>query len=106
VATANALLPVIAGLAIALEIDPRALMLPATLAASCGFMLPIGTPPSAIVFGSGRIRLSQMAGYGFILDVVAVAFLVAATYGLLLPQLGISLTSLPDWARTTVSASP
>jgi solute carrier family 13 (sodium-dependent dicarboxylate transporter), member 2/3/5 len=99
VATANALLPMIAGLAVALGMDPRVLMIPATVAASCGFMLPIGTPPNAIVFGSGRIRLQQMAGFGLVLDVVSVLVLAAATYLLLIPQLGIDLATLPSWAR-------
>uniref|UniRef100_A0A7C2JZQ7 SLC13/DASS family transporter n=1 Tax=Schlesneria paludicola TaxID=360056 RepID=A0A7C2JZQ7_9PLAN len=98
VATANALLPIVAGLAVALGLDPRLLMLPATLAASCGFMLPIGTPPNAIVFGSGRIRMSQMAGYGLLLDVLGVALIVAATYGLLAPQLRIDLQHPPAWS--------
>jgi len=99
VATANALLPIAAGLAIAMEVDPRLLMLPATLAASNGFMLPIGTPPNAIVFGTGRIRIGQMVKYGFLLDVLGVGLIVLATYMLLVPQLGIGLNGLPDWAR-------
>ncbi|HUQ72437.1 MAG TPA: SLC13 family permease, partial [Planctomycetaceae bacterium] len=99
VATANALLPIIAGLAVALGIDPRLLMLPATLAASCGFMLPIGTPPNAIVFGSGRIRITQMAGYGFLLDIIGVALIVAATFTLLVPQLQIDTQRIPAWAE-------
>ncbi|MBI1349357.1 SLC13/DASS family transporter [bacterium] len=97
VATANALLPIAAGLAIAMEVDPRLLMLPATLAASNGFMLPIGTPPNAIVFGTGRIRIGQMVGYGLLLDLLGVILIVVATYTLLVPQLGIGLSGLPDW---------
>lgn len=98
VATANALLPIIAGLAVALGIDPRLLMLPATLAASNGFMLPIGTPPNAIVFGTGRIRMSQMVTYGLILDLAGVALIVLATYTLLVPQLHIDTNIFPAWA--------
>lgn len=99
VATANALLPIAAGLAVAMDVDPRLLMLPATLAASNGFMLPIGTPPNAIVFGTGRIRISQMVGYGFVLDVLGVLLIVLATYTLLVPQLGIGLSALPEWVH-------
>lgn len=105
VATANALLPIVAGLAVALGLDPRLLMLPATLAASNGFMLPIGTPPNAIVFGSGRIRISQMVAYGFVLDILGVILIVAATYLLLAPQLGIDLQTLPEWAQPVSSSS-
>lgn len=105
VATANALLPILAGLAVALKVDPRLLMLPATLAASNGFMLPIGTPPNAIVFGTGRIRMTEMVTRGFVLDVLGVALIVVATYTLLIPQLGIQLHGLPDWA-TLPSVAP
>lgn len=91
VATVNAVLPVIAAAAVALKIDPRLLMIPATISASCAFMLPIGTPPNAIVFGTGRIRLSQMAGYGLILNLLGVVLATVATLWLMVPQLGIKL---------------
>lgn len=99
VATANALLPIVAGLAVAVGVDPRLLMLPATIAASNGYMLPIGTPPNAIVFGTGRIRMGQMMGYGFVLDLVGVGLIVLATYGLMVPLLGIDPAVLPEWVR-------
>jgi sodium-dependent dicarboxylate transporter 2/3/5 len=63
-ATATVLLPVIAGLAVEMGIAPEILMLPATLAASCAFMLPVATPPNAIVYGSGLVTLPQMARAG------------------------------------------
>ena len=89
VATVNTVLPIIAAASVALGVDPRLLMIPATVSASCAFMLPIGTPPNAIVFGTGRIKMSQMAGYGLILNVLGVVLAVAAVYGLMIPQLGI-----------------
>ncbi len=98
VATANALLPMIAGTAVALGLDPRVLMIPATMAASCGFMLPVSTPPHAIVFGTGRIRLSQMMRYGLVLNLMGSALIVLATYWLLMPQLGIRSGTVPEWA--------
>lgn len=91
VATVNAVLPVIAAAAVALKIDPRLLMIPATISASCAFMLPIGTPPNAIVFGTGRIRLSQMAGYGLILNFVGVILATITALWLMVPQLDIKL---------------
>ncbi len=63
-ATATVLLPVIAGLAVSMKLPPEILMLPATLAASCAFMLPVATPPNAIVYGSGLLSLPQMARAG------------------------------------------
>ena len=91
VATINAVLPIIAAASVALGLDPRLLMIPATVSASCAFMLPIGTPPNAIVFGTGRIKMSQMAGYGLILNILGVVLAVAAVYGLMIPQLGIKI---------------
>ena len=67
-ATATVLLPVIAGLAAAMDQPPLILMVPATLAASCAFMLPVATPPNAIVYASGRFRLSEMARAGIWLN--------------------------------------
>ncbi len=90
-ATVNAVLPIIAAASVALKVDPRLLMIPATISASCAFMLPIGTPPNAIVFGTGRIRMSQMAGYGLILNLVGVVLATLATLWLMVPQLGIQL---------------
>ena len=75
VGTLNTLLPVIDALATTLGIDPPRLMLPATLAASCAFMLPIATPPNAIVFGSGRLTLARMAAAGLVLNLAAVTLL-------------------------------
>ena len=63
-ATATVLLPIIGGLSVAAEIPPLLLMLPATMAASCAFMLPVATPPNAIVYGSGLVRLPEMARTG------------------------------------------
>jgi len=98
VATISAILPVLAGTAIEMQIDPRLLMIPATLSASCAFMLPIATPPNAIVFGSGQIRMQDMARYGLLLNLLGVIVITLATFALLVPQLGISLDGLPSWA--------
>ena len=64
-ATSIILLPVICDLAMAADVEPLMLMLPATLAASCAFMLPVATPPNAVVYGSGLIRMPDMARVGF-----------------------------------------
>ena len=64
--------PVIGGIADAMQINPILIGLPMTLAASCASMLPMGTPPNAIVFSSGHIQLKQMVRTGFVLNIVAV----------------------------------
>jgi sodium-dependent dicarboxylate transporter 2/3/5 len=79
VATVTTLTPTLLALAVALEIDPRLLFIPATLAASCAFMLPIATPPNAIVFGSGRVSIREMARYGLFLNLIGVPILTLGT---------------------------
>jgi sodium-dependent dicarboxylate transporter 2/3/5 len=102
VATVATLVPVLAQAAVDIELDPRLVMIPATIAASCAFMLPIATPPNAIVFGSGRIEMWQMVRYGIVLNLLGVVLITAAMFLLIVPQLGISLDAIPDWARPPV----
>jgi sodium-dependent dicarboxylate transporter 2/3/5 len=81
-ATAAALLPVLYQVAIGLKLDPLLHCVPAILAASCGFMLPVATPPNAIVFGTGRIQMRQMVKAGLLLDLAGIALITLATYSL------------------------
>ncbi|MDE3742741.1 SLC13 family permease [Maribacter polysaccharolyticus] len=76
VALVAVLAPVVAGIAIGLEVPVLYLLIPVTIASSCAFMLPMATPPNAIVFASGYIKVHEMARIGFILNLVAVALLV------------------------------
>lgn len=78
--------PVVSSLAVAIGMDPLLLGIPMTLGASCAGMLPIGTPPNAIVFASGHIRLRQMVKAGFVMNIVAV-FLISLFCWFLLPLL-------------------
>jgi len=76
VALVAVLAPVVAGIAIGLEIPILYLLIPVTMASSCAFMLPMATPPNAIVFASGYIKVHEMARVGIILNLIAVALLV------------------------------
>lgn len=76
VALVAVLAPVVAGIAIGLEIPVLYLLIPVTMASSCAFMLPMATPPNAIVFASGFIKVHQMARVGIILNVIAIILLV------------------------------
>ena len=87
VATVSTLMPTILTMAVPLNLDARLLFIPVTLAASCAFMMPIATPPNAIVFGSGRISIRQMAGYGIILNLSGVVILTLGTFLLIQPML-------------------
>jgi len=94
-ACAQLLLPLLAGTAEGLHLPPAALLLPATLAASCGFMMPAGTAPNAIVFATRRIRIGEMARIGFGLDLLAAVLVTAWVALVALPLLGFSLTPGP-----------
>ncbi|MBX3437377.1 MAG: SLC13/DASS family transporter [Planctomycetaceae bacterium] len=99
VATVSTLLPVLAGASVTLGIDPRLLMIPATVTASCAFMLPIATPPNAIVFASGHVTMRQMVQQGLLLNLIGVALVTVVTFVLLAPVMGVEYSVLPDWAR-------
>ncbi len=98
-ATTTLVLPILAQLGVAIGADPRALMVAATLAASCAFMLPVATPPNAIVFGSGRVTIAQMARVGLWFNVVGVLLVVVVVRLLGGPLLGIDWAVLPAWAQ-------
>ena len=91
------MLPILAALAPVLGVPPALLLLPATIAASCAFMMPVGTPPNAIVFGTGLVRMPQMIRAGFWLNVSGILLITALTYVLIAPLLlvlkGRGLTS-------------
>jgi sodium-dependent dicarboxylate transporter 2/3/5 len=89
VATVSAVLPTLLAMAEPLNLDPRMLFVPATLAASAGFMMPVGTPPNAIVFSTGRIPSGEMARRGLILNLLGVPILTIGTYLLIRPIMGI-----------------
>lgn len=96
-ATTTMMLPILAATAQVLHTNPLLLMVPATISASCAFMLPIGTPPNAIVFASGRVSLLQMCRTGFLLNLLTVAFVTAFVYAWLVPVMGISLGEPAAW---------
>jgi sodium-dependent dicarboxylate transporter 2/3/5 len=74
-ATTATLLPVLAALALELGVSPVVLAVPVALAASCAFMLPVATPPNAIVYGSGRITIPQMAKAGLVMNLLGIVLL-------------------------------
>ena len=80
IATAATFLPVVAALAVTLGESPMLLVVPAVLAVSCAFMLPVATPPNAIVFASGQLTIPQMVRAGFWLNIVGLAVILAINY--------------------------
>lgn len=77
-ATAATFLPVVGGVAVGIGMDPLLLVAPAALAATCSFMLPVGTPPNAIVFGSGYVTMGQMIKAGIWLNIVGLILITGA----------------------------
>lgn len=94
-ATATMILPVLAALALSLNIHPYALMVPAAMAANSAFMLPVATPPNAIIFGTGRIKIIEMVRVGFIINIFVLLLVVLAVYFLVPLFWGIDLHSVP-----------
>jgi sodium-dependent dicarboxylate transporter 2/3/5 len=79
-ALVTALLPLIAALAVGSNMDVYELALPLTLGASCAFMLPMATPPNAIVFSSGRLTVATMAKFGFWMNLLSIGIIILLMY--------------------------
>lgn len=79
-ATAAAFMPILASIALALNIDPLILVVPAAIGASCAFMLPVATPPNAIVYGSGYVTLPQMAKAGLWVNILMIVVVTVLMY--------------------------
>ena len=98
-ATVETFLPVLAGLALSVEINPLLFMLPATIAGSLAFMLPVATPPNAIVFGTKRLQIIDMSKTGLILNLVGIVLVTLVTYYIGTYVFSIQLDLLPSWAK-------
>lgn len=95
-ATASMMIPIMAGLALALNVHPYALLLASTISASTAFMLPVATPPNAVVFGSGYLRIPDMVKKGFVLNCIGIILLTVLIYFLVPIAWGIDLSVFPD----------
>ncbi|MBD3288270.1 DASS family sodium-coupled anion symporter [candidate division KSB1 bacterium] len=98
-ATSTIFMPILAVTALAMNIHPYLLMIPATISASCAFMLPVATPPNAIIFGSGTVSIPQMAKAGVGLNFIGVLMVTTITYIFAIPVFGILFNQLPIWAK-------
>ena len=98
VASTQMLLPVFASMAIGSGNNPLMIMIPVTLASSLAFMLPTATPPNAIIFGTGRIRVATMVRTGFVFNMIGILLVVLFTWLLGGRVLDIDPGVIPDWA--------
>ena len=91
--------PILIIFAIGINQNPLFLVIPATIAASCAFMLPIATPPNAVIFGSGKIKISDMVRAGFLLNIISLLIISFVTYTLIPYIFDININTLPAWAN-------
>ena len=83
VATTALLMPILAAVAVRLDIDPALIMIPAAMSASCAFMLPVATPPNAIVFSNPNVGIRHMVKNGFGLNFIGVAVIALLSFWLI-----------------------
>ena len=98
-ATTEMILPILASVGFAMQINPLILMIPATLSASCAFMMPVATPPNAIVFGSRRVRIAEMAKAGIFINLIGILVITLYFYSIGAGMMGIDLAVFPEWAN-------
>jgi len=102
-ATTQMILPILASLGVAMGENPLLLMIPATLSASCAFMMPVATPPNAIIFGSGRVRITDMVKVGFFINLIGVVIISLLFYFLGTAVFAVEPGVQPDWAQLTAA---
>ena len=88
-ATTATFIPILAALAPVFDLHPFMLIVPAAIAASCAFMLPVATPPNAIIFGSGHVTIQQMIRAGFWLNLLGVVLITVLVYTVMMRMLGV-----------------
>jgi len=96
-ATTAMLLPILAPIALTIDVHPYLLMISATIAASCAFMLPVATPPNAVVFGSGLLKIDDMTKAGIGMNLISIILIWGFVYFFLSMILGLDLTVFPDY---------
>ena len=97
-ATTAAFLPILGAVAVGFGESPFLLTVPAALGASCAFMLPVATPPNAIVYGSGHLTIPQMSRVGLWLNLLFIVLVTLLAYALLGAAFGVELGTVPSWA--------
>ena len=96
-ATVATFSPILIIFAIGLEVNPLIFVIPTTIAASCAFMLPIATPPNAVVFGSGKVKINNMIRAGLMLNLISVFVVTAVTLIILNQVFNYDLMTTPEW---------
>lgn len=103
--TSNIMIPIAASLAIGRQVSPFTFMIPATMACSCAFFLPIATPPNMVVFSTGMLPLAEMNKAGVLLNILCAILLLLATFTIIPAVTGVSPSEFPEWAVTNAQAT-
>lgn len=98
-ATSQMSLPILAAISVSASINPLLIMIPATIATSLAFMMPVATPPNVIIFGTGKIKIKDMLKAGTILDVLGVIVLTVVVFLIVVALFKIEPHVLPEWAK-------
>ncbi len=104
-ATTAMLLPILAPLAFSIDVHPYVLLVSATVAASCAFMLPVATPPNAIVFGSGYLKISDMIKTGIWMNIISIIILTILVYWFLPNIWDFDSSSFPEEFRSKLGGN-
>ena len=98
-ATASTFIPIMGATALGLGQDPLLLIIPATLAASCAFMMPVATPPNTIAYASGHLKISDMIKAGIWLNIISIIIIGMIIALILGPVFDVELNKIPIWAK-------
>ena len=98
-ATASTFIPILGATALGLGQDPLLLIIPATLAASCAFMMPVATPPNTIAYASGHLKISDMMKAGIWLNIISLIIIGVIIALILGPVFDVELNKIPLWAK-------
>ena len=98
-ATASTFIPIMGATALGLGQDPLLLIIPATLAASCAFMMPVATPPNTIAYASGHLKISDMIKAGIWLNIISIIIIGMIITLILGPVFDVELNKIPIWAK-------
>lgn len=99
-ATSQMSLPLLAAMSVSANINPLLLMIPATIATSLAFIMPVATPPNIIVFGTGKLKIKDMIKTGIIVDIVSVVILTLFMFLFFNKILNIDVNNVPDWINS------
>ena len=98
VATITAFLPILSALAGGLGVNPLLILVPATLAASCGFMMPGASAPNALAYSTGHLKVRDLVRMGAMLDVISITVITICTFTIVALALDITPGVIPQWA--------